>query len=186
MFQIAGAFRIRERERLRLKLRIEHRTAPHLFPVVILGVDPEDRHYRNGVLCRRPFAELDRGDGLEEGEERTAECARLLSGRDDNRARIGELRASFTRAWRRAATFLLRCNDGRDSGSVPTMRLGSSDGTGPRLIRRGIAGIQVSDILEIERVFPKKRTHPFERAYVDAGRDRLVRSTGRCRRAEGL
>ena len=62
---LTGTFRRRQRNRPRLQLGVQHRTAGDLFPVVILGVDPEHRHRRSAMLLGRPASELDRRNSLQ-------------------------------------------------------------------------------------------------------------------------
>ena len=51
--QLARTLHVGQRDGAGLELGIEHRTAPHFLPVVILGVDPEDRDHWDAVDVRR-------------------------------------------------------------------------------------------------------------------------------------
>ena len=97
----------RQRHALRRQLVVEHRTRPDFLPVVILGVDPEDRNGGYVVIARHLIGQLDRGQRLEQREERTAEEPGLLSGDDGDRARVGEQPRGVAGLRRRAATLLL-------------------------------------------------------------------------------
>ena len=86
----ARAGRRRQRHLGDVEVRVERRGGPNLFPVVILGVHPEDGHDRHVVLGLNATRELDRRDGLQDGVERPAERAGLLAGHDGDARRVGE------------------------------------------------------------------------------------------------
>ena len=100
----------------RFELLVEHRARPDLVPVVVFGLDPEDRDGRHLVLPRHLVGELERRQGFEQREQRTAEETRLLSGQDRDRLRIGEMRRRFDRPGRRLPPLLLSRDDRRDLG----------------------------------------------------------------------
>ena len=79
---------------------VEHRTRSHFLPVVILGVDPEDRDRRHLVVARDLLGELERRERLEQREQRAAEEARLLAGDDGDGAAVGEQARRLARARR--------------------------------------------------------------------------------------
>ena len=79
-----GSFGLRKGDRVRLEARIEHRTACDFLPVVILGVDPENRDDVCLLLPAGLARELNRGDGLEQREQGAAERAGLLARHDGN------------------------------------------------------------------------------------------------------
>ena len=87
---LASALWFRQRDRVRLEARIEHRTARDLIPVVIFGIDPENRNDVGLMIASGPAGELDGGDGLQQREERAAEGPRLLPGQDRDRSGVGE------------------------------------------------------------------------------------------------
>ena len=84
-----------------------------LVPVVILGVDPEDGDRRHAVLLPHALGQPDRGDRLQQREERAAEEAGLLAGDDGDGLRIAQLRGGGDALRRGAATALLRRDDDR-------------------------------------------------------------------------
>ena len=67
------------------KVSVEDRTRSDLFPVVIFRVDPENGDGGNLMIARDLVGELERGDGLQQREQRPAEEPRLLAGDDCNR-----------------------------------------------------------------------------------------------------
>ena len=110
---VSGRLR-RQADRARLELVVEHRARPDLVPVVVFGLDPEDRDGRHLVLPRHLVGELERRQGLEQREQRTAEETRLLSGQDRDGLRIGEPRGRLDRPGRRLPPLLLSRDDRRD------------------------------------------------------------------------
>ena len=79
---------------------------------MILGIDPEDRHDRRAERLRRTARQLNGGDRLQNGVERTAEHAGLLAGDDGDGLGIGEKSGSGLRGLGGVAAALLR-GDGR-------------------------------------------------------------------------
>ena len=65
---------------------IEHRTRPHFIPVVVLGINPEDRDRGHPVFTGHLVGKLECGERLEQGEKWTAEKPRLLPGEDGDGA----------------------------------------------------------------------------------------------------
>ncbi len=160
--QGAGARQVGEPHRARRQLAVEHRTAAHFRPVVILGVDPEHRHHRHAVLGRDLRRQLHRGDGLEQREQRTAEQPGLLAGNDDARGGIGQPRRRLARGGGRAASRLLGRDHARDVSRLSLMSLRSLDGVGPRSRRRGIAGEERRDPLKIKGIVRRQAPNPRE------------------------
>ena len=103
--QFAGAFGVGQRDRCGLEFSIEDGARAHLFPVVILGIDPEHRDRTDALVGRHTAGELDRGDGLEQREQRTAKGASLLTGDDGDRLRVAQSRGSVARGCRRTAAY---------------------------------------------------------------------------------
>jgi hypothetical protein len=179
-WQFSRAIDIWQGDRPGLKFRIEHGAAADLFPVMILGIDPEHRNRRHVVIPRDLRRELNRGDRLEQCEKRPPKHARLLAGCNDDRARIREPRRGLSRFGGRAASCLLRRKDSSDRG-IARLAVRASDCLTPGIRFCRIARIQVTQLLKIESVLADERADPFKRANVDAGRPRLVGSR-RCRR----
>src|SRR5439155_21215537 len=109
---------------------VEHRTRSDLFPVVVLGIDPEDGRSGDAVIARYLVGELDRGQGLEQREQRTAEEPGLLTSDNRDGARIGEGSARFTRARRRLTLRLLGRNDRGDLVPPAGVSLRARDSVG--------------------------------------------------------
>ena len=118
---------------------IEHRTRPDFVPVVVLGINPEDRDDRHAVLARYLVGQLERGQRFEERKERAPEKSRLLSGHERNRSRVGQQPGGFTRARRSVATLLLVCHHRRNPAVIARVRLRAADGVRPRGTIAGIA-----------------------------------------------
>lgn len=121
-------------------IRVEHRGRPHLVPVVILRVDPEDRHRAHAVLPLDAGSEPDRGDRLEQREERAAEEPRLLARHNRDGARVGERGCRLDRLGRRAPAGLLRAQHRRHRlarpGVLPRRRNGAGPGAGVGRVAR--------------------------------------------------
>ena len=64
------------------QILVEHTRVADFFPVVILGIDPEDRARRRAVLSLNAPGQLDGGDRFEKRVERPAKKTRLLAGDD--------------------------------------------------------------------------------------------------------
>ena len=58
---------------------------------MVLGVDPEDGDDRHVMVAGHEVGELQRGERLEQREQRAAKQSRLLAGDDGDGAGIGEL-----------------------------------------------------------------------------------------------
>ena len=71
------------------ELPVEDRCRSHFVPVVIFGVDPEDRHRRHLVLAGNLVGQLQRGQRLEQREQRAAKETRLLAGDDRDGRGVG-------------------------------------------------------------------------------------------------
>ena len=164
-----------------LVLRVEDRAARDLVPVVVFSIDPEHGHDRRAQLALGAPRELNGGDGLQEGEQRTAEQAGLLPGDDGRGVGVGEKRGGCLRFGRGATPGLLCRDRSGDLGVLARAGPDAPRGLAPRLRRLGIAGIQRRHVREVERVVARQRPHPWEPAHVDceAGR-RACCSRGRC------
>ena len=79
-----------QRDRSRRQRFVEHRARANFVPVVIFGVDPEHGDGRHVVFALDLLGQLERRQGLEQREERSAKQPRLLAGDDGDRARVGE------------------------------------------------------------------------------------------------
>jgi len=165
--QLAGAVEVRERDRLRLEVGIEDGRAADFFPVVVFRVDPEDGDRGHAELFGGALRELQRADRLQQREQRSAKDARLLPGRDRDRASIGESRRRRARFRRRAAALLLRRDDRGDLLRVAPERLRSTERVGPRVARRRVARVQGCDRIEVVRVRADEGPYPADRANVD-------------------
>jgi len=165
--QVAGAGEITEGDRLRDHLRIEHRTPADFEPVVILRVNPEDRHHGHAVLVRHLPCQLHRRRGLQQREERSAKQPRLLAGDDDDRLRIGQAFRRGARRGRRPAPLLLCQQHTGEIGGPPRMRLPARDGLGPRPGRRRVAREERAHLVVLECVVGRKAPDPGEPANVD-------------------
>ena len=80
--QLPGAFEIGQRHGARLELGVEHGTAPHFLPVVILGFHPEDGDGRHILLAFGPASQLQGSERLQQRVDRSAKHAGLLTGDD--------------------------------------------------------------------------------------------------------
>ena len=79
---VSGAIGRGGLDRCDVQLPVENRASAHLFPVMVLGVDPEHGDDRDAVLPRHLLREPDRRGRLEQRERRPTEQARLLPGHD--------------------------------------------------------------------------------------------------------
>ena len=164
--QLAGALRLGQRDGPRLELAIEHGAAPHLVPVVILGIDPEDRDGRDAVRRGSLARELDGRDCLQQREERSAEGTGLLARDDGDGVGVCQLCRSGAGGRRGAAMRLLGGDDGRHGLPVARVARGAGDGVAPRVGRGRIARIERRDGRKIERVVPREWTDPPETAHI--------------------
>ena len=111
---------------------VEDRARADLVPVVILGVDPEDGDGRHAVVARHLLGELERGERLEQREQRAAEQSGLLAGDDRDRAADRRAAAPLRRARGGACRrSLLRRDDRGDLGAAAIVRLRARDRVGP-------------------------------------------------------
>ena len=138
-----------ERHGARRQRLVEDGARPDFVPVVILSLDPEDRHDRHLVLARDLLGELDRAQRLEQRVERPSEEAGLLAGDDGDRARIGERAPGVDGARRRVATLLLGVDDRRDLLSPWAAGLRGRNGARPGGAVGGIAGKKGRDRFEV-------------------------------------
>ncbi len=76
--QFPGPLRTGERHGVGVESLVEHGTARHFFPVVILGIHPEERDDGHAESRLGAPRQLQAGQGLEEREQRPAECSGLL------------------------------------------------------------------------------------------------------------
>ena len=189
---VASPVERRQRDGPRLELLIEHGAARDLFPVVILGIDPEQRDDVGALFARHAPGQLNGGDGLEQGEERAAEGPCLLTCDDGNARGIGEpIRVGARFGWG-AAAFLLRRKDSGNVSGCPPRRLGARDRIAPGFRLRRIPRKQRRHVREIERVVAGERPDPAESPHIDrhagcraVGRAWLGRLRGPCRRSVG-
>ena len=150
----------------RLELIVEHRAASDLVPIVVFRLDPEDRDGRHMVLPRHLFGQLERGQGLQQREERTAEQTCLLAGDDRHGAGVGQCaaRRSPAPAPRGAAA-------GRDHRAISSpparMRLRTRDRAGPVGALRRVAGEERRDGAEMVGVIGGEPTAPRKASDVD-------------------
>ena len=171
---LAGALWFRQRDRVRLEARIEHRTARDLIPVVIFGIDPEDRNDVGLMIVRGPAGELDGGDGFQQREERAAEGPRLLPGKNRDRSGVGEFLRGFASGGGGPAAGLLRGQEGRDSRAGASQASGPGDRVAPGLAGRRVAGVERRDLGEVKRVVAGERPDPAKTAHVDRSAGRAV------------
>ncbi len=146
---------------------VEHRTAAHFLPVVILGVDPEDRDGRNAVRRAHLAGELDGRDRLVQGVERPAEQPRLLSGDHRDRGRPIERGGGLERLSRRAALGQLPAEHRRQRRRRPRGGVHAADDLDPGLRLARIPGVERRQLIEREGVVGGQATHPRELTYVD-------------------
>ena len=141
---------------------VEDGTRPDFFPVVILGVNPEDGDGGDVVIARHLLGKLERGERLEEREQRSAEESRLLTGENGDRSLIGEQPRRFAGARRRLTPLLLSGDDGGDVVAAAVVRLRSRDRVRPRRPIGRIAGEERRDGAE-------SRTRSRPRAFESTG-----------------
>ena len=134
------AGRVAQRHVTGREVGVEHAARLDLVPVVVLALDPEDRHRRDAVLGRDALRQPDRRDRLEQREHRPAEQRRLLAGDDRDGVRIAQLRGRRQRLGRRAAAALLRLQNRGHRLALPRMLLRAGDRAAPRGRIGGIAG----------------------------------------------
>ena len=146
---------------------IEDAARLHLVPVVVLGVDPEDRDRRHVVPRPHAFGELDRRDGLQQREQRSAEESRLLAGDDRDGLRMAKLSGRRHRFRRRAASALLGQHDVGDRVARARVLLAPGNRVAPRAVVAGVAGKEIGDLRVVEGVIDDERPDPREPADVD-------------------
>jgi hypothetical protein len=142
---------------------------------VIFGIDPEHRHRRHLVFGGDPFGQFERGEGLEQREQRSAEQSGLLAGDDGDGPGVDELLRLLSRSRRCAASFLLRGEHRGDIAALACMTLGGGDRARPRRRIGGIASKKWRDGPEIEGVVGRETPDPGEAAEIHRNpRRRLV------------
>jgi hypothetical protein len=134
---------------------------------VILRVDPEHGDGRYLVIARHLLGELDRGQRLEQREERSAEEPGLLAGDDRDGFAIGEQPAGLARPRLRAAALLLARDDRGDLVAAPIVRLRPRDRVGPRAAVGGIARKKRRDCSEVVGVVGGEPANPGKPPDVD-------------------
>ena len=134
---------------------------------MIFRLDPEHRDGRHVVLARDLFGELDRGQRLQQREQRAAEETRLLAGDDRHGAGVRQLTARVDRARRRLAAPLLRGDHRGDRVPPARMRLRPRDRARPVLTVRRVAGEERRHGAEIVRVIGGELADPGEAPHVD-------------------
>ena len=152
---------------------------------MILGVHPEDRDRGHALFLLGAPRELNRGDRLQQREQRSAEHARLLPGDDGDRRGVGEARAGRARRGRRVARILLRGDHGGDRSPIARMLLRARDGVAPRAGRQRVARVERRDLLKVEGVVAGERTDPGKATDVD-GDGALAAALIRRRRTDRL
>src|SRR5690606_37486752 len=165
--QSARAVDIRKRDGFRLEVGVEDGAAADLVPVMVLGIDPEDRDRRHAVFGGGSPGELQRGDGLEQRQKRAAEHARLLAG-DDRHAvwALKEGRGLAGFGWS-PSPLLLGRNHGGDAVTVSPVLLRPRNRGLPRVARGWIAVVQRRDAREIRGVLAGEWPDPRETLDVD-------------------
>ena len=123
-----------------------------LFPVVILGVIPEDGDARHAVLRLDVGGQPRRGEALHQGVERPAEQARLLARDDGHRPRIGQLGRRRARLLGRLAPGELGLQDGDHAVAFARLRLRARDDVAPRLGVGGVTRIEAGERVVLEGV----------------------------------
>ncbi len=164
---LARAFGRAHLHRANVEVGVEHAAAPHFLPVVILGVDPEDRHRGHLVLLLDLLRQRDRRDRLEQRVDRPAEQSGLLAGDDGDGFRIGEPCARRQRGRRRVAGLLLRGDRGGQRGAIARMLLGAGDRRPPGLRLGRIAGEEVGQFREVVDVVDAERPGPRRAGKID-------------------
>jgi hypothetical protein len=158
---------IAERDVLQVQIRIEHAGALHLVPVVILRVDPEDRHGRDAMLGPYALGELDGRERFEQREQRSAEEPGLLSGHDRHRVGIAEVRGCRDGFGRSAAAPLLRLHHVGHRVASADMPLRPRDGIAPGGPVRRVASEEVREPRVVEDVVRRQASNPWKAPDVD-------------------
>ena len=145
---------IAERDVADVQVRVEHAAALHFVPVVVFGIDPEDR--AAGTPCRRrPVGQPDGRDRLEQGEQRTAEERRLLTGHHRDGPRIAKLGGCGDRfGWRAAGA---AAPDLSDRLAMSRISLRPRERIHPCRRIGGVAGKELCDARVVERVVRRER-----------------------------
>ena len=149
-----------------------------LGPVVVLGVDPEDRDHRHALLPADARGQPEGGDGLEQCVKRAAEQAGLLTGHDSHGGRIGQALGGGSCSVRCIAPCLLGGDDRGQFGTRPRVRALRRHLGRPRLRLRRIAGEERGDLRVVERVVERQRPHPGEASNIHGQPERAVRGRG--------
>src|SRR5262249_20150607 len=122
---------------------------------------------RHAVLLLDLRGKFNRGDGFQEGKQRSAKQACLLSGNDRNGVRVMQPGGRCARLDRCLTPQLLRQDDLRDGVALTLMLLGSGDCLSPGSLVAGITGKELGYFGKIERVVGNKRPDPRKPAYAD-------------------
>ena len=165
--RLAGASQFRHRDRVRVVFSGQDGRRRDLVPIVILAVDPENRHDWRPRPCLERPGHLDGRERLEQGVKRSAEKACLLPGDDGDGVRVAEAPDVGDGRGRGAAPDLLPLDDVGDAGPWAGMGLGSRNRVGPGRLLGGIAGVEGRKRREIVRVRRGQPTHPRQRPEVD-------------------
>jgi hypothetical protein len=170
---LVRALRSRQRDRSILEVGVENVAGTDLVPVVILRIDPEHRHGRHAVLGCDAGGELDRRDGFEQREERTAEESGLLAGDDGDGARIAQARRGLFGGFGRSAGAELRHSRAGHLIALPRMSLCPRDCGAPRLRRGRASGEERLDAWKVPGVLAREPPDPREPPHVDRDLPRL-------------
>ena len=114
-----GPFDVGRGHRVGRLVVVEHRAAAHFLPVVVLGIDPEDRHGGHAVRGGDVAGQLDGGNRLVQRVERPAEEPGLLAGEHGHGGRSFEGGGGLERGGRSPPGGQLR---GRASPQAPGWR----------------------------------------------------------------
>src|SRR5581483_2053526 len=125
---------------------------PDLVPIVVLRLDPEDRDDPHSVIPGRLLGEPERGQRLEEREQRPAEQTRLLAREDGDGVGRGELGGGGLRRGGRAAAALLSGENRGDLRPPARVLARAGDGGSPVRGLRRIASEERRDGAEVVRV----------------------------------
>ncbi len=157
----------RQRDGADGQIAVEEGARPDFLPVVVFGVDPEDRDGRDIVIARDLIGELQRRQRLEQREHGPAKQTGLLAGENRDRTRVRKLQPRFDRARWRGALLLLRGDDRRDLPAPTFVALRPRNRCGPRGPIGGIAAEERRDRWKIIGVIRRETTYPGKAADVD-------------------
>ena len=152
------------------RLGVEHAARVDFVPVVILGVDPEDRHRRaRRSSSRTRVGQPERGERLQEVKSGPPKRPGLLAGDDGDRSRVAQLRGGGAggRRARRAGLLLRRAMRGQRV-ALAGMALRARDGVAPGVRVARVAGEERRQPAGVERVVGGEAIDPGKPADIDA------------------